>query len=512
MKQRKVEIFDTSLRDGFQGSRKIAKIQDKIILAQELDNFWVDAIEVGFARSSHDDFRAIQEVSQLVKARVYSLARAVTEDIEVAYDAVKEASKFGVHTFIGTSPSHREKLSKSKDQILEAVRKYVTFTKSLMKEDWVVMFSAEDALRTEREFLLDVVKVASECGADIINIPDTVGYAQPEEIKLVMQQVKASIGSHVKLSVHAHNDYGNASANTLAAIQAGADMAQGTFPPLFWERAGNADLVQVITNLIKRADYFQISLNDRIALEKIYPLITKISEVTWDRIPEKFPIVGRGVYTHGSGIHQDGVNKRSDTYEIISPEEIGLKREQSFFLTNLSGRAGLRNAVDKYFLIKIGESELDAFYAQFIEMTTEKDYIEMQDIYELLVRSGYSIEQNINLHNYDIYISYDKKVIARAIFDGDEYMGEWVGPVDAIFNLVSNRYDPERNIELVDFTIDALGKKTNVQAKVYIKLNIQGVIYEEEAIDDDIVKASLKAFLWGMERILRDKKIWQQFD
>ncbi len=504
---KKIEIFDTSLRDWFQGSRKNAKIEDKIQIARALDDFWIDNIEVWFAMSSIDDFKAIQEVSDFVKARVYSLSRAHKVDIDKSYDAIKHAEKKAIHTFIWTSSTHREKLNKDEQKILEAIKKYVSYTYEKMQWSWLVMFSPEDALRTEPEFLIKTIETAVKYWAEIINIPDTVWFAQAEEIKSVVKDVRSVVWNEVKISIHAHNDLWNASSNSLVAAESGADMIQWTFPPLFWERAWNADLVQVITNLIKRQDYYNIELNDRIILENLYPLVSQISEISWDSIPEKFPIVGRWVHRHGSWIHQDWVNKRKDTYEILAPEEIWLKREQSFFLTNLSWRSWLKNAIKQYFLIDIDDEKMKTFYDKFIRLTKKNNYIEMDDVRELLENEWFKLNRSVKIDDYDMTLSYWKKVLARAVFDWDDLIWEWIWPVDAIFNIVKQKYDIEDKVELLDFTIDALWKKTNAKSKVYIKLNINWSIYEEEAIDWDIVKASLKAFLNWLDRIIRDKRL-----
>ncbi len=509
---RKIEIFDTSLRDWFQWSKKNANIKDKIEIAEALWKFWVDAIEVWFARSSKNDFEAIKQSWQKVNARVYSLARLVEADIIAAYDSVKEAKNFWIHIFIWTSPSHREKLWKNKQEILISVKKFVSFTESLLNWKWRLMFSAEDALRTEQDFLLEVFKVAVDSGAQIVNIPDTVWFSQVGEIGPIVKSVRAAVWEDVQISVHNHNDLWLATATTIEAVVAWADIIQGTFPPLFGERAWNVDLSQIITNLIKRKDYYDFELNSQIQLKNIYPLVSKISEITWDRIPEKRPIIGKGVHTHWSGIHQDWVNKRSDTYEILAPEEIGLIREQSFFLTNLSWRSGLKNAIKKYFLIDISEEKLTEFYSLFMKITEKKDYIQMDDIRKLLLSEWYNIKKNIIINDYDILLNSQKKVLARATFDNNkdsQYIWEWVWPVDAIFNLIREKYDRNKEVNLIDFTIDALWKQTDVQAKVYIKLQVWWEVYEEEAISQDIVKASLHAIVNGMDRIIRDKKVLQ---
>lgn len=506
---RQVEIFDTSLRDWFQWSRKIAKVDEKVEIAKAIDPF-CDAIEVWFANASPDEFTAIQRISETAKARVYSLARANEKDIQAAYESVRSAEQYWIHTFIWTSPSHREKLWKTQAEIIESIKKHIDFSNNLLQWNWELMFSPEDAFRTEKDFLYQVFEVLKELWVDKVNIPDTVWFAQPPKITEVVSEAWIILWPDIWMSIHTHNDLWNAVANSIAAAMAWATMIQGTFPPLSGERVWNADLVQVITNIIKCWEYLQLWVNEKIILEDIYPLVSKISSITGERIPDKYPIVGRWVHQHGSWIHQDWVNKRSDTYEILSPEEIGLKREQSFFLTNLSWRAGLQNAISKYFLINLEGDELDSFYKEFMKLTQKQDYIEMDDIRILLDNNGYPLERNIHVDDYDIHLNHFKKVIWRAIFDWnseDEFIWEWVWPVDAIFKIISEKYDPNSEIQLIDFTIDALWKQTEAKAKVYIKLQIGNKIYEEESISADIVKASAKAMINWMDRILRDKKI-----
>jgi len=505
---KKIEIFDTSLRDWFQWSRKIAKVDDKIKIAEILDNFWVDSIEVGFAYSSKDDFEAISKVSKIVESRIYSLARANKDDIDSAYNSLKDWNNIWIHTFIWTSPSHREKLSKSKEEIIESIKKYVWYTNDLLRWKWKLMFSAEDAFRTEFDFLMEVIETAKNAWTDIINIPDTVWFAGTLEIEDIIKESRKIVWDKINLSIHVHNDLGMATSNSLSAILAWADMIQWTFPPLFWERAWNVDLVQVITNIFKRPDIYNFELNKKIILENIYPIISKISQITWDRIPDKYPIVWRWVHTHGSWIHQDWVNKRSDTYEILSPKEIWLDREQSFFLTNLSGRAWLKNAVLKYFLIDLEKENLDKFYEEFMELTNKSTYIEIDDIRKLLINFWYNVERKVILDDYKINLNNSWKIKAEWIFywnlSEQHIIKYWDWPVDAIFKVIKSKYDENNEVELIDFTIDALWKKTEALAKVYMKLQIWDKVYEEESMDTDIVKASIEAYLNWMDRILRD--------
>jgi 2-isopropylmalate synthase len=378
---KKIKFFDTSLRDGAQTPWVNLISEDKIKIAKKLDNLWLDYIEAWFAASSESDFKAISTiVSNTENAVIYSLARMVENDIVQAYNALSNnLSKAGIHVFIWTSPLHRKKLNKEKKEILDIIEKHMNIVTKLFQDNENIMFSPEDAFRTEEDFLMQVIEVAVKNGAKQINIPDTVWWAQPEEIYDTISKIKNKFPD-VQISIHCHNDLGMAVINSLYAIKAWAEIIQGTIPPLFGERAGNADLVQVLMNLKKRADYYWLNI-EHIAFEEIYPTVNFIEKISGKRIPEHYPILGRLTYTHSAWIHQDWVAKNSKTYEIISPEEIGMEIEKLFILTNQSWRAGLKFMVNHYFGLDIDDEALNKIFIDFKKLTSQKKYINMKDIW-----------------------------------------------------------------------------------------------------------------------------------
>jgi len=509
-KMKKVYFFDTSLRDGAQTPWINLTAEDKIQIAKKIESLWIDFIEAGFAVSSPSDQKAIKTIVENTENSViYSLARMVKLDIDVAYDCLKNnMKKAWLHTFIWTSPLHREKLNMTKKQILETIKEYLTYIKEKFADSDHIMFSPEDALRTEKDFLFEVVKVAVENGANEINIPDTVWYAQPEEINSIIWEL-VNLYPDVNFSIHCHNDLWNASINSLTALKAGANIVQWTIPPLFWERAGNADLLQVLMNIKKRQDIYDFDIK-HIHFENFYPTVQFVENISWKRIPAHYPIVGRLVHSHSSWIHQDGVNKNKKTYEIIAPEEIGMKIEQSFILTNQSWRWGLLSAIKTYFGIDLDTESLNKIFVKFKELASEKKHISMQDIKHLLQDEWFKINTNIKLKWWEIKIDLeDEKVQANIVFldkENNETFLKWfgVGPVDVIIS-VFNKYLEEKNpnlkLKILDFQISALWTSSQAQAQVYIKADINWQIMEEYGLDLDIVKATVKACMSLVNRM-----------
>lgn len=499
---KKIYLFDTSLRDGAQTPWVNLTADDKIQIAKKIESLWIDFIEAGFAVSSPSDQKAIKTIVENTEnSIIYSLARMVKLDIDVAYDCLKSnIQKAWLHTFIWTSPLHREKLWMSKEEILKTIKEYLSYIKE--KFVWIkhIMFSPEDALRTEKDFLFEVVKVAVENGANEVTISDTVGYAQPEEIYSIINKL-TKLYPEVNFSIHCHNDLWNASINSLTALKAGANIVQWTIPPLFGERAGNADLIQILMNIKKRQDFYDFDISN-IRFENFYPTVQFIENISWKRIPPHYPIVGRLVHSHSSWIHQDGVNKNKKTYEIISPQEIWMKIEQSFILTNQSWRAGLQQSIKSYFGLDLTKEQLDDLFVNFKELASWKKHISMQDIKQLLQDSWFEISTNLKLKWGEIKIDLEEeKSQANILFLNDkneEKFIKWygVGPVDAIisvFNTYLEAKSPSFKLKILDFQISALWTSSKAQAQVYIKADINWQIMEEYGLDLDIVKATVKA-------------------
>lgn len=318
---KKIKIFDTTLRDGEQAPGYSMSKEDKIRIAKKLDEMGVDVIEAGFAASNANDFYAIQEMSKVVKnATICSLARCNTRDIDIAYEAIKDAPHKRIHTFIGTSPTHMEyKLKKTEDEIIDIVDRMVKYARSKVDD---VEFSLEDATRTDRDFACRVIDTAIASGATTINIPDTVGYTSPEEFKEYITYLREhSRLDEVDISVHCHNDLGLATANSLSAINAGANQIECTINGI-GERAGNTALEEVVANIDTRSKYYDAYTD--IDLSMIYDLSQTVQKVTGQPVQKNKAIVGDNAFKHEAGIHQQGVINNKETYEIMDPKKYGI--------------------------------------------------------------------------------------------------------------------------------------------------------------------------------------------
>lgn len=318
---KKIKIFDTTLRDGEQAPGYSMSKEDKIRIAKKLDEMGVDVIEAGFAASNANDFFAIQEMAKVVKnATICSLARCNTRDIDIAYEAIKDAPHKRIHTFIGTSPTHMEyKLKKTEDEIIDIVDRMVKYAKSKVDD---VEFSLEDATRTDKDFACRVIDTAIASGATTINIPDTVGYTTPEEFKEFIEYLREhSRLDEADISVHCHNDLGLATANSLSAISAGANQIECTINGI-GERAGNTALEEVVANIDTRSRYYDAYTD--INLGMIYDLSQTVQEVTGQPVQKNKAIVGENAFKHEAGIHQQGVINNKETYEIMDPKKYGI--------------------------------------------------------------------------------------------------------------------------------------------------------------------------------------------
>lgn len=383
----KVLIFDTTLRDGEQSPGASLNKQEKLIIARQLAKLNVDIIEAGFPVSSNDDFEAVKQIAMQIKGHVIcGLARTVKKDIERAWEAVKYSDKPRIHVFVATSKIHMDKkLKKTEQEIIEMIKEMIAYAKSLCPD---IEFSPEDASRTDAGFMIKAIETAIKSGATTINIPDTVGYAEPEEfgkrIKLVLEKLKdLIIKKNVVISVHCHNDLGNAVANSLAAVRAGARQVECTINGI-GERAGNCALEEVVMNLETRKDYFNLETN--INIKEIFKTSKIVSELTNLEVQRNKAIVGRNAFAHEAGIHQHGMIKDKSTYEIIVPEDVGWLGE-SFVIGKHSGK----NAIEKI----LKENGYDFEEAKIREIT--KKLKELADIKkDILKEDILEIANNLN--------------------------------------------------------------------------------------------------------------------
>ena len=499
--KRHIKIFDTTLRDGEQTPRVNLNAQEKLRIAKQLESLGVDIIEAGFAVASPGDFEAVKMIAENVKnSTVCSLARAVKKDIETAGEALKGAVKPRIHTFIATSPIHREfKLKMTKEQIVERAREMVAYAKTFVED---VEFSAEDALRTEKEYLVDVYEAAIEAGATTLNVPDTVGYRTPNEmfelIKYLRENVKGI--ENVDISVHCHDDLGLSVANSIAAIEAGATQIECTINGL-GERAGNTSLEEVVMILQTRKDIFE-GYYTSIDSKQIYPTSKLVSLLTGVTTQPNKAIVGANAFAHESGIHQHGVLANPETYEIISPETVG-RNTDSLVLGKLSGKHAFIQKLESLGFDHVENDRVEQLFAQFKILADKKKYVLDEDIIALVAGDAAKIEGRIKLEHFEISRQEGKKPKATVTIelDGEKLVKEALGdgPVDAAYNAVN--LGVSDTFVLEEYKLEAITGDTDAQAQVVVIIEKNGNRFIGRGQSTDVVEASIKAYINGINRL-----------
>ncbi len=495
----RVIIFDTTLRDGEQSPGASMNVPEKLRLATQLEELGVDVIEAGFPAASNGDFEAVREIAKVLKrTQVAGLCRASQKDIDRAWEAISCGVNPRIHTFIATSDIHLEyKLKMTRDQVVENAVKAVAHAKSLCDN---VEFSAEDGSRSDPDFLCRVFEAVIEAGATTVNLPDTVGYAVPEEFEKLVTHVMKNTPNMDKavLSVHCHNDLGLATANTLAAIRAGARQAEVTINGI-GERAGNTSLEEIVMALSTRKNFFTAGTN--IDTTRIYPLSRLVTMITGMMVQPNKAIVGANAFAHESGIHQDGMLKNPMTYEIMRPEDVGITSTK-LVLGKHSGRAALRSRLTEMGY-NLSDDELNTVFVKFKDLSDKKKQILDEDL-EALVNEGilrsserYSLEY--------IHISSGTTVFPTAsvkmMIDGKS-MREFSsgnGPIDAVYNAIGKMTNTES--ELLRFSISAITSGTDAQGEVTVRLKEGGNLALGKGADPDIITASAKAYINGLNRI-----------
>lgn len=491
-----IRIFDTTLRDGEQAPGFSMNLEEKIRLATQLEALGVDVIEAGFPAASPDDFAAVKSIAEcLTHPEVCGLSRAVESDIRTTWEAIKNAKKPRIHTFVGTSPLHREfKLKKTKEQILEMTRYAVSLAKSLCDR---VDFSPEDAGRTEKEFLVEVINVAIEAGADIINIPDTVGYTMPEEfgqlIAYLIKNVKNA--DQVIFATHCHNDLGLAAANSLAGVKAGARQIECTINGA-GERAGNAALEEVVMAMKTRPDFF--GMETGINTKELFATSQLLTRLTGQKVQANKAIVGRNAFAHESGIHQHGMLANRETYEIMTPESVGVEKTE-IILGKHSGRAALESHL-KRLGYTLAKEEIDEVFARFKELADKKKEIEDSDLDVLVMGESAQKSQTWVLDTYRVASSSDAKAWASITLKntatGETQTAEKTGDgmVDAAYQAIDAILG--KHGTLSHFGIDAVTKGIDAQAVVHLRLETNnGRTFSARFGDTDIVKAAIESYL-----------------
>jgi 2-isopropylmalate synthase len=498
---RTIKIFDTTLRDGEQAPGCSMDLKEKLELALALEKMGVDILEAGFAIASPGDFESVSEIAKVIKnATVVSLARATMKDIDVAYDAVKHAVSPRIHTFLATSPTHMEyKLRMSEQQVLDTILQMVKYAKGKLND---VEFSCEDATRSDRNFLVKAIQAAVDAGATTINIPDTVGYTTPSEMSDLISYLLENVNGldAVDLSVHCHNDLGLAAANTLAAINAGATQIETTMCGL-GERAGNAAMEEVVMALHTRKDIFPVKTN--IDTTRIYPVSRLVYSIIGMQTPLNKPIVGTNAFAHEAGIHQHGVLANASTYEIMTPESVGLTTNK-MILGKHSGRHAVEDRL-KDLGYTLTKEEMDELFTRFKALSDRKKTINDSDLEALVLHriatngAPWKLDRfTVNSGNYVAC-----SAVVRLSHEGQLYeevaLGD--GPIDAAYNAIDKIMNvPEHKLE--DYTIQTISEGKDAQGEAIVKLGCGNRSYTGRGLSTDVMEASILAYINGMNKLL----------
>jgi 2-isopropylmalate synthase len=494
-------IFDTTMRDGEQSPGASMTREEKVRIGKQLERLRVDVIEAGFAAASAGDFEAIRAVAESVReSTVCSLARANETDIRRAGEAVAPAARKRIHTFIATSPIHMKlKLRMSEEQVLEAAVKAVRLAREYTDD---VEFSAEDAVRSDVDFLCRVFEAAIAAGATTINVPDTVGYSVPDRWGALFRELLARVpnADRAVWSTHCHNDLGMAVANSLAAVMNGARQVECTINGL-GERAGNASLEEIVMAVKTRADVF--SCRTGIDAAQIVPTSKLVSTITGYPVQPNKAVVGANAFAHESGIHQDGVLKHRETYEIMRAEDVGWGANR-LTLGKLSGRNAFKTRLAELGIALASEEALNAAFAKFKDLADKKREIFDEDLQALVSDESVTPEQerfklvSLVAHSETGEQPWARVVIADA---GRELRAEarGAGPVDASFQAIEDLV--HSGTELLLYSVNNITEGTDSQGEVTVRLSKEGRVVNGMGADTDIVVASAKAYLSALNKM-----------
>jgi len=501
----RVTIFDTTLRDGEQAAGAALSVQDKLDIAKQLEKLGIDVIEAGFPISSPGDFEAVQLIArEIKKSSVCALSHANTEAIDRAWEAVKKARRPRIHIFLSASDIHLlYQLKKTREEILEISREMVARAKKYTDD---VEFSPMDASRTEPAYIYRIAEAVIKAGATTLNIPDTVGYATPQEFGDLIEGIFKNVPNIDKavVSVHCHNDLGLAVANSLEAIRRGARQVECTVNGI-GERAGNASLEEIVMALKTRSDFYHLTTN--IDTTQIYKTSRLVSELTGFAVQPNKAIIGANAFRHESGIHQDGVIKKAITYEIMDPKSVGIP-SSSLVLGKLSGRHAFKERLAELGYIMDEESLKHAFQA-FKELADKKREVTDRDIESVIAEELRTVTEVYHLDHVEVscgnhniptatvrLIAPDGKAVADAALG--------TGPVDAVYEAI-NRIVKVPN-KLTEFTVKSVTEGIDAIGEVLIRIESDGVSYSGRGADTDIMVASAKAYMNALNRLLAVKK------
>ncbi len=497
---RQIKIFDTTLRDGEQAPGCSMNLEEKLEVARQLEALGVDVIEAGFAISSPGDFRSVERIAkELKQTAVASLARATEQDITAAWHAVKEAVHPRIHVFIATSPIHMQyKLKKTPDEVLAQAVKAVRYAKEFCDD---IEFSAEDATRSDPIFLAKILEAAIDAGATVVNVPDTVGYVTPTEMSALISTLRNKVPNLHKaaLSVHCHNDLGMAVANSLAAVKAGADQVEGTINGI-GERAGNTAIEELVMALKTREDFFDVTTN--IQTKAIYRTSKLVYYTIGQTVPMNKAIVGQNAFMHESGVHQHGVMAKRETYEIMSPESIGLIQNH-MVLGKHSGKHAMETRLQEmgYHLTP---DETDRYFERFKKLCDRKKAITDRDL-EAMLSDRIQQEAIYRLEGFEVHTSSSgtSSCIIRLTRQYETYeevsLGD--GPIDAAYNAIDKIVGIEAHT-LEDYNIHSVSEGKDALGEVIVKLRVGQKRATGRGLSTDVIESSILAYLNGIHKLI----------
>ncbi len=495
----RVYVFDTTLRDGEQSPGASMNAAEKLRLAYQLEKLGVDIMEAGFPAASEGDFEGVRDIAGKVRGcQIAGLARANKEDLDRAWNAVKEGANPRIHTFIATSDIHLEyKLKLTREQVLKNAVEAVKYARSFTEN---VQFSAEDATRSDRDFLVKVFEAVIEAGATTVNIPDTVGYAVPSEFGEFIRYIKEhtpNMGKAV-ISVHCHNDLGMATANTLTGVANGARQIEVTMNGI-GERAGNTSLEECVMGGRTRKDLLAFETN--VNTQLIYPTSRLVSMITGIVVQPNKAIVGANAFAHEAGIHQDGMLKHESTYEIMRPADVGIEAS-SLVLGKHSGRHAFRKRLEAMGY-NVEKEDLDRLFVRFKELADKRKEILDEDIEAIVAEELLRAPDHYRLDYLNVIsgtVSVPTATV-RIEVDGEMRQGAefGVGPIDATFNTISKL--TKTSPKLVRFSVNAITGGMDAQGEVTVRLQEDGIVALGKGTDPDIITASARAYVNGLNRL-----------
>ena len=501
----RVIIFDTTLRDGEQAAGGSLNVQDKLAIARQLEKLGVDVIEAGFPASSPGDFEAVRLIAKEVRTPVIcALTHANPEAIDRAWEAVKEAEHPSIHVFLSASDIHLVyQLKKSREEVLQTSYDMVAWAKKYTDD---VEFSPMDASRTEPEYIYQILEAVINAGATTVNIPDTVGYAIPDEFGKLIEGILKNVPNidRAIVSVHCHNDLGLAVANSLEAIKRGARQVECTINGI-GERAGNASLEEIVMAIKTRQDFFQLAT--KVNTNQIYKASRLVSDLTGFVVQPNKAIIGANAFRHESGIHQDGVIKMPITYEIMDPKTVGIP-SSSLVLGKLSGRHAFKEHLAELGY-SLNEEDFNRAFTAFKELADKKKGVTDRDIESLIAEEQRTVSEVYHLDRVQISCG-DRGIptaAVRLIGPEGEALADaalGTGPVDAVYKAI-NRIVNVPN-ELTEFTVKSVTEGIDAIGEVLVRIESEGITYTGRGADTDIIVASAKAYMNALNRLLAAKK------